>query len=210
MNDVQKAIEALKSTGITPVRQPQSFQWGDIYQCVGLFQGIFCNVDQSIDTFEVLPEYNQIVRWMTDTKGKGLFLSGDCGRGKSVIIIGIIPILLRMKRYITYPVQAQEFESECPFRNNIGYAPKTNLDYLIATKFPIIDDLGAEIRVNNYGEKYEGFNRIIDAAEARLKPMFISSNLSREQLLDRYGERAFDRARRLCKYIEFKGESLRK
>ena len=41
-----------------------------------------------------------------------------------------------------------------------GYdAHTTNLDYLTRTAYPIIDELGVEPLVNDYGEKYEGFNR---------------------------------------------------
>lgn len=34
-------------------------------------------------------------------------------------------------------------------------------------------------------------------------------NLTREQLLRRYGERTFDRLTRLCRPVKFEGESLR-
>lgn len=85
----------------------------------------------------------------------------------------------------------------------------SNLDYLTRSAYPIIDELGVEPLINDYGEKYEGFNRIINAAERYLRPLFISTNLTEEQLLQRYGERTFDRLTRLCRIVEFCGESLR-
>ena len=74
----------------------------------------------------------------------------------------------------------------------------------------MIDELGVEEQVTNYGEPFEPFNKIINAAEASTKLLFITTNLTPKQLLDRYGERTLDRIARLCKSIEFKGDSLRK
>lgn len=69
--------------------------------------------------------------------------------------------------------------------------------------------MGVEPLINDYGERYEGFNRIVNAAERRLRSLFLATNLSKEQLLRRYGERTFDRLIRLCRAVEFRGESLR-
>ena len=63
--------------------------------------------------------------------------------------------------------------------------------------------------VNDYGEKYEGFNAIINAAERYYRPLFISTNLGTEELLNRYGERTLDRLQHLCRIVEFRGDSLR-
>ena len=40
--------------------------------------------------------------------------------------------------------------------------------------------------------------------------MFITTNLTEEQILSRYGERTLDRLRQLCLTVRFTGESLRK
>ncbi len=69
--------------------------------------------------------------------------------------------------------------------------------------------MGVEPLVNDYSEKCEDFNRVINAAERYLRPLFISTKLTREQLLLRYGERTFDRLMRLCRPVKFEGESLR-
>ena len=49
-----------------------------------------------------------------------------------------------------------------------------------------------------------------DAAERYNRPMFITTNLTEEQILARYGERTLDRLGHLCKTVKFTGESLRK
>lgn len=158
-----------------------------------------------------LPEYVGIIDWMTSTEGRGLLLYGDCGRGKSIILTGVVPVLLAMKERMTVAIHADELSKPYDLAlRTAGYdVHTTNLDYLTRTAYPIIDELGVEPLVNDYGEKYEGFNRVINAAERYLRPLFISTNLTREQLLRRYGERTFDRLTRLCRPVKFEGESLR-
>ena len=65
------------------------------------------------------------------------------------------------------------------------------------------------MQINDYGEKCEGFNLVINAAERYNRPMFITTNLTEEQILARYGERTLDRLGHLCRMVKFSGESLR-
>ena len=76
--------------------------------------------------------------------------------------------------------------------------------------FIAIDELGTEEKETNYGEPYEPFCKVIDEAENYLKPLFITTNLTTEQILDRYDERTLDRIIRLCKIVKFEGGSFRK
>jgi len=73
-----------------------------------------------------------------------------------------------------------------------------------------IDELGTEDKETNYMEPYEPFNKIIDESEKLIKLLFASTNLTKEQLLQRYGERCFDRLVRLCRVVDFNGSSFRK
>ena len=164
----------------TPRRPlPHDLSWGDRDYCEGLFCEIFRRVDTSIVRYRHLPEYAGIIDWMASTEGRGLLLYGDCGRGKSIILTGVVPVLLAMQERMTVAIHADELSKpyELALRT-AGYDPKmTNLDYLTRTAYPIIDELGVEPLVNDYGEKYEGFNRVINAAERYLRPLFLSTNL---------------------------------
>jgi DNA replication protein DnaC len=149
---------------------------------------------------------------MTDTKGKGLLLAGGCGRGKSVVATGVIPVLLKMATNCTVrAIHAEQFERSCT-PTVVGMPNKSvNLDYLCSASFPIIDDMGVEVQVGNYGEKYEGINRVLNVAEQQAKAVFITTNLNSEEVMERYGMRTFDRLKHLCKIVKFKqGDSLRK
>lgn len=211
MDSIPTLIDRLCDEKRIVVRRPHNLSWGDGEHCEALFCEVFRRVDESIVRYRHLPEYAEIIDWMTTTEGRGLLLYGDCGRGKSVILTGVVPVLLAMKERMAVAVHADELLKPYDLAlRTAGYDGRmTNLDYLTRTAYPIIDELGVEPLVNDYGEKYEGFNRIINAAERYLRPLFLSTNLTREQLLRRYGERTFDRLTRLCRTVEFRGESLR-
>lgn len=195
------------------VRETVSYSWtDDIHKAGELLENIFRAVDNTVEYYNPLPEYFDIKHWMLNTEGKGLLLMGSCGRGKSVIASGVIPVLFRMKGKILHPVHAQDMHKPTPQQPYLGYGqrPETWLDFLQRTNFPIIDELGVEMQMNDYGEKCEGFNLVINAAERYNRPMFITTNLTEEQILARYGERTLDRLGHLCKMVKFSGDSLRK
>ena len=106
---LQSVKDAINSFGIySPYmhRELRSFSWGGKDTCRQIFREIFTFVDQTIAEFEFIPEYEEIINWMCDTKGKGLLLMGSCGRGKSIIINGLIPILMKMKDRTVHPIHA--------------------------------------------------------------------------------------------------------
>jgi len=77
----------------------------------------------------------------------------------------------------------------------------------------ILDDLGAEADSRNYGNSVP----IIDLLYHRYNlwknygyRIWIGSNLSSSELIDRYGERAVDRIKEMCEIIPCTGDSMRK
>lgn len=192
-------------------RERWCWSWGDREFCTQLFQQIFRDVDRTFDTYQHLPEYDEVIDWMTNTDDKGLMLMGDCGRGKSAILNYVLPVLFRIKNRVLLPVHAQDMGKIMPPPpQSQGAVQRTYLDHLLASGFPIIDELGVEPMMNDYGEKSEGFNQVLNAAERYHRPVFISTNLSPEQIYERYGDRTMDRLTHLCRTIHFEGESLRK
>ena len=134
---------------------------------------------------------------MVNTGGKGLILTGDCGRGKTTILTGVVPVIFDFAYgKIVKPFSARELVER---RKEI-----------IGRWSYCIDEIGVEPQFNNYGEKTELFNDILDDAEKSVKPVFISTNLDGKKIQTRYGVRAMDRIVRLCKIVKFKGESLRR
>lgn len=214
MNKIVTIIKDLNKVGVNPVKSNNALKWckGNREACKNLFIEIFKAVDNTISDFQYLEEYDEIVDWMTDTKGKGLLLTGGCGRGKSIIATGVIPVLLKMATNCAVrAVHAEHLDRPCtPTIEGMPNKP-INIDYLCAVSYPIIDDIGVEVQIGGSGEKYEGVNRVINVAEQQAKAVFVTTNLNGEQIMERYGMRTVDRLAHLCKIVKFKhNDSLRK
>lgn len=177
-----------------PVRGFKSFKFGDEKRCKKMIISTFKEVDKTVKEFQWIPEYDQIVEWMTDTKGKGLGLFGSVGRGKTVINSFIMPVL---------------------FDHIFGkiLVPKTTIELtreFINEKWAfLIDDIGKEDLINDYGTKIDIISEVINNAEHRSKLILLTGNLTEEELIKRYGIMTYDRIKRLCQIVIFSGKSLR-
>ena len=78
--DFKSTIENLRYTGFNP--QPDK-----VFIHVPDAKGV---LKRGLDYFtgkgEWLKEYDEIVDWLTDNKGRGLLVYGNCGRGKTLIL----------------------------------------------------------------------------------------------------------------------------
>ena len=207
MTNLENSIESLRTSGVVVERKAVTFSVGSVDLCKKLLSESFKKLDNTTVNFQWLPEYNEIVEWMSNTNGKGLLLMGDCGRGKTTILRSVIPLIFYLKfKKVVKSISANELNLPDSQRaiKTIGWS-------IISTSWCFnIDEVGTENAESNFGERYEPFNKIIDNAENTIKLVFISTNLTKEQLLQRYGERTYDRLIRLCRVVEFKGPSLRK
>ena len=141
--------------------------------------------------------YRPVVDWMTDNQGRGLLMIGNCGLGKSLIGKYILPYLIRDScRKVVNIFNAQELNSK----------PDEILSYHII----YIDDIGTENISNIYGNKRIPFAELCDAVEQKGKLLICSTNLTLDELAEKYGERTIDRLRATTKVVPFVGKSLRK
>ena len=158
-----------------------------------MFIKAFKYYDRTIDRYEHLPAYDEIIDWMIDTRGRGLMLMGECGLGKSTILNFVIPAIFRTKtNKVLRSIPAKELAA---VERNV--AP-----------FIIIDDLGTESIKNDYGTKIDAVADAISYAEDSSKTLLITTNLSPNSLKERYDERTLDRLRK-CKVVIIKGKSFR-
>tara|TARA_B110000444_G_scaffold165618_1_gene154770 strand:+ start:279 stop:875 length:597 start_codon:yes stop_codon:yes gene_type:complete len=158
-----------------------------------MFIKSFKYYDRTIDKYEHLPAYDEIIDWMVDTRGRGLVLMGECGLGKSTILNYVIPAIFRTKtNKVLRSIPAKELAA---VERNV--AP-----------FIIIDDLGTESIKNDYGTKIDAVADAISYAEDSSKTLLITTNLSPKSLKERYDERTLDRLRK-CKVVIIKGNSFR-
>ncbi len=190
MTDIKSVIETMNF----PVRKRLSFSFGRTFaECESLFSSTFKEIDRTITRFEMLPEYIEILNWMINTKGKGLALFGSVGRGKTVINSFILPVLF----YQQYGKLLTPQIAEGLTRDSLNKWAYN------------IDDIGTESIVNEYGTKTDMVSYAINDAEHFLKPLFLTSNLTKDELVQRYGIKIYDRIKRLCKIVIFTGKSLR-
>ena len=159
-----------------------------------MFIKAFKYYDRTIDKYEHLSSYDEIIDWMIDTRGRGLMLMGECGLGKSTILNYVIPAIFRTKtNKVLRSIPAKELAA---------------VDKNVAP-FIIIDDLGTESIKNDYGTKVDAVADAISYAEDSSKTLLITTNLSPNSLKERYDERTLDRLRK-CKVVIIKGKSFRK
>ena len=150
-----------------------------------------------------LPEYDEITEWLTDNDGRGLMCIGDCGRGKTIITQRILPLLFERGRIRSAKGQ------------KLIYNTHTALDLLdhfqeIAYGTLIcIDDVGTEPRMKKFGVTHDYFSELVDLCERHEKLLVCSTNLSGEELQERYGLRTFDRLTSLTRRVFFEGQSQR-
>lgn len=143
-----------------------------------------------------LPEYEKVADWLSDNKGLGLLCVGNCGRGKSIICQHVLPaIFLHWHRKIMNTCTAIELN--------------TLFDEFKGYKIISIDDVGTENVANNYGEKRNYLQEIVDLAERKQKLLVISTNLNEQELTERYDIRTIDRLRSITMPVIFSGKSLR-
>lgn len=146
--------------------------------------------------FVWLPEYDQVTDWLENNEGRGLFLYGNCGTGKTFITrYAITAILLKYRRLVVSSFDIAEVNRD---------PEKVLAKHIIA-----LDDIGTEEISVRFGEKRSIVPEILDAAEKYGKLLLITSNLGAEDLIKKYGNRTFDRLLAVTRRIEFSGKSFR-
>ena len=77
-------------------------------------------------------------------------------------------------------------------------------------KFLVVDDVGTEEDVNNFGHRKHQFAEWVNSVEYRDCFTAISTNLNGEQIKQKYDQRTYDRIKGNFKVILFKNQSFRK
>ena len=142
--------------------------------------------------------YDDIILWLKGNNQSGLIIMGSCGLGKSMIAKYIIPyIVMKVYGRIFKVVNASEISN------------KKTLEDILENRLIVLDDIGTEEMIMEYGNRIDPIPIIVDRAEKEGKLLIITTNLTPSQIKDRYGDRIADRIRYLCKQVAIKGESYR-
>lgn len=141
-------------------------------------------------------DYNGVIEWLTNNNRKGIILMGSVGRGKTLIARFIIPLILNKVLGKTV-----SFHSMCKLNT------LKDIQEVMKHKIIVLDDLGVENIVNEYGNKIDAFSMIVDEAEKENKLLIITTNLNKKLLLEKYKPRSYDRLMSMCKLVIFKNNS---
>ncbi len=190
MNNTNNFKELLKTHGLQVPDEKVYIKVGNAKE---LIQQAFI---EFVPNFKWTKEYDKVSEWMENNEGLGLFLYGNCGRGKTMLAKYIIPsILIAKTRKVLRYYDIQDL--------------KSNYDEIISKKLFSLDDVGTEEVILDYGNKKDAFCEIMDLVEKKSKLIVITSNLTYDQLIARYGIRIMDRIKSTTKRILFEGESFR-
>lgn len=144
--------------------------------------------------------------------GYGLLLMGDVGTGKTFFFetlfkalkgSSIDEIILEEMGKTRHIIRMNDTigESFEAIKDNITELDSANIAF---------DDIGVETGANDWGRKFELLPWLVETRMHASGRTHFTTNLSAEQLLERYGVRTVDRMHELTTVIEFKGKSLRR
>ncbi len=183
----------------------------------------------SLDNFQILKKYkhhiviNEIKKYIysNDFKlGKGLFLVGEPGVGKTHLAISILKEFYKKRSIIGlfYDTNNLLFDLRATFDGSSS--TRELLDEVINSPILVLDDMGAE-RLSDWARDI--LHYIITTRYNQLKPVIITSNINitsenidnkneniQISLKDRLGISIASRLEEMCKIIEVQGEDMRK
>lgn len=148
-------------------------------------------------------EYNNVCDWLEDNKKRGLMLFGSNSRGKTVICQKILPVIF--KHYLSRDCLVIDAKDLSAY--NRSEIDRWELWY--STTPIIIDDVGVEGIANDYGEKRDLFSEVVDMCEKKARLIILTTNLTPDEICNRYGLRTIERLKAIVCAIKFQGSSLR-
>ena len=160
-------------------------------------QSFFPRNEKQKEVLALLLEYVSSFNDAREKELNGFYLYGAPGRGKTHLAAGVANELIKKGIPCVYVKTAELLSA---IRENFKNGDKeVIITPLKVVDLLILDDLGAE-------EKQEWFIadvfRILDWRLEWLLPTVITSNLTIDEVSNRYGERIASRIKRMCRIIE--------
>lgn len=147
-------------------------------------------------------------------KGKGLYIYGQQGRGKSLLeslIARDVSSKINPDRNKTFRVGFVIFEELVQYSHQSRSDLKAKSIYnaiVSSTDLLIIDNIGSETGSKEYNTKLLEF--VLRKRDNDCVPTIISSNYTPEQLLSAYSDTVHDFVKQNCEYVSVQGENFRK
>ena len=164
--------------------------------------------------------YNECLAYVRNLEenlkqGKGLFITGNVGAGKTHLIAAMIDYIARMtkrrkKRVLIIFTTSVDMLAEIKYSFDRKIKDNETTEELMNNlencSLLIIDDLGSE-KTTDWAN--ELFYKIIDYRYSNLKPVIITTNLTDQELKEKISERLVSRIHEMCKGIKLTGKDYR-
>ncbi|MGN0796876.1 MAG: ATP-binding protein [Christensenellales bacterium] len=165
---------------------------------------------QNVKMQQLYPIFQKFCDNFDNSKLRSVYLSGAVGVGKTSLLSCIANNLIEKGKYVVYVTAFDWSRIVLAKHLSKNDALSELYDSLLQCDLLIIDDLGTEPMYKNVSLEY--FLSIVDWRIGHGKKTILSTNLTGEQFVKRYGERAFSRicnkAYAYATYID--GTDLRK
>ena len=144
-----------------------------------------------------------------EIKKLNIVLAGKTGVGKTFIIKCMAQKLIEKNFSVCFVTAFELNNMLLKYHTTFDGSKDQNLMPLLESEFLFIDDLGTEPLINNVTVNY--LYTVLSEREANKKPTIITTNLSKEDMLNRYNERILSRLqnKQLSLYWEIVGNDLR-
>lgn len=180
----------------------------------------FDDENRSVVEFFISYFWNsELLKTMGGQAQKGIYLYGGYGTGKS-LLFEILEQLdksypncgFRIKTVHTLEL-TDDLQRQLANPNQLAINDKS-IYSKHSTGHMHFEDLGAERKINHYGNSIETMSDILqlryNTSKRRSCKTFITTNLSPDDFKKRYGERCYDRMFEMFNILEVRGGSRRK
>ncbi len=169
------------------------------YKLLGMYGAEVAHrdVDFRLDDATIL-KVDRVVKWMYESKKRGLLLCGTLGNGKTTMLRAI-------KRF--FNLNISYFEAQDIY----NYFKQTHeFPYIGQKDILLIDELGIEPQAyNDFGQIRYPLAELLLLRYKQNRPTIIATNCTFEQIGERYGERLKDRMKEMYAVITYKEPSYR-
>lgn len=185
---------------------------------LSLFYGMVCHFTRDSRATKHFDESGFMINEYSIEKG--ICFIGECGVGKTTLMRlfqqnTTNPFWYKSAKEIAFDYQKNGIDAVKGLgiinETKSGFGTKSNpFNQKLFGLF--IDDFGAENITKNYGNEIEPVAEVIELRYSNQLPYRytnISTNLTMDEILDRYGKRLYDRFYEMFNIIHYKGDSKR-
>ena len=151
-------------------------------------------------------------KWLTGKHKPGLLLYGAaCGTGKTTLANAMCTLTNYLFDSVYSDKRKTVFRTTALALAKMYSENPEQYKQMVSQELLFIDDLGTEpASIKIYGNEFSPVTELLYARYDRQHWTIVTSNLSDEQLKERYGTRIDDRIKEMFDKIHFQGKSYRK